>query len=217
MGADVGSGVGADVGAGVGAGAGTYMSFTVTKIVTIAQVMIATRPKIVLACIVRIVLNNIMIPTALKTGFAASNNDGEMSAIQTRLLALLALMIENSISNAIVYSTHAGIDEVDDVLMERALKVEALQFFDRDSLEEDVLELEKEILEMSDEDDDDEDEEDEEMSDDDGTMPPADLDADGVCRCDLCKRFETVDTDWKAWDVTDDPVKAFLKTHINDL
>ena len=164
-----------------------------------------------------------MIPTALKTGFAASNTDNEMSAIQTRLLALLALMIENSISNAIVYSTHAGVDEVDDALMERALKVEAIQFFDRDTLEDDVLELEKEILETSDEEDEDEDEDDEEdeMSegdDDDGdTLPPAEIDADGVCRCDLCKRFETVDADWKAWDVTGDPVKGFLKNHINNL
>jgi len=135
---------------------------------------------------------------------------------------LLALMIENSISNAIVHSVHTGIDEVDDALMERALKVEAYQFFDRDSLEEDVLELEKEILEMSDEEDEDDEDEDEmseddEGDDDDGTLPPAELDADGVCRCDLCKRFETVDADWKAWDVTDDPVKGFLKNHINNL
>ena len=165
-----------------------------------------------------------MIPTALKTGFAASNND-DVSAIQTRLLALLALMIENSISNAIVYSAHAGIDEVDDALMGRALKVEALQFFDRDSLEDDVLELEKEMSEMSDEEDEDEDDEDEddeedEMSeggDDDDTLPPPELDADGVCRCETCIRFETVDADWHAWDVTDDPVKGFLKNHINDL
>ena len=84
-----------------------------------------------------------------------------MNAIQTRLLALLALLIENSISNAIVYSTHAGVDEVDDTLMERALKVEALQFFDRDTLEDDVLELEEAMLEEDDmsEDDDDEDDE----------------------------------------------------------
>ena len=152
-----------------------------------------------------------MIPSAIKTGFAAGNcDDGVMSAIQTRLLALLALLIENSISNAIVYSSHAGIDEVDDALMERALKVEAFQFFDRDSLEDDVRELEEAILdeELSDDD--------AVMSDDD-TMPPAELDADGVCQCGLCKRFGTVETDWQAWDVTDDPVKAFLKSHINDL
>ena len=161
-----------------------------------------------------------MIPSTIKTGFAASNNNEDVSAIQTRLLALLALMIENSISNAIVYSTHAGIDEVDDALMGRALMIEAMQFFDRDSLEDDVLELEKEMSEMSDDEDlsEDEDDEDDEGGDDgDGTMPPAELDADGVCRCDLCRRFETVDADWHAWDVTDDPAKAFLKNHINDL
>ena len=106
-----------------------------------------------------------MIPSAIKTGFAAGNNDNEMSAIQTRLLALLALMIENSISNAIVFSTHAGIDEVDDALMESALKVEAFQFFDRDSLEDDVRELEEEILDMSDDEDDDEDEDEDDEDD----------------------------------------------------
>ena len=164
-----------------------------------------------------------MIPSAIKTGFAGNCDDG-VNAIQTRLLALLALLIENSISNAIVYSTHAGVDEVDDALMERALKVEALQFFDRDTLEDDVLELEEAMLEeeSSDDDDDDDDDavdddDDDGMSDDDGTMPSAELDADGVCRCDLCKRFGTVEMEWQDWDVTHDPVKEFLKNHINDL
>jgi hypothetical protein len=58
MGADVGSDVGADVGAGVGSDvgddAGTYRSFAATKIVAIEQVINATIPNIVLACIVRI-------------------------------------------------------------------------------------------------------------------------------------------------------------------
>ena len=163
-----------------------------------------------------------MIPSALKTGFAAINNNDEMSAIQNRLLALIALLIENSISNAIVYSTHAGVDEVDDALMKSALMVEALQFFDRDTLEDDVLELEDAILEedeMSDDDDDDDDgdDDDDDGDDDDGTMPSAELDDDGVCRCDLCKRFGTVEMEWQDWDVTHDPVKAFLKNHIDKL
>ena len=170
-----------------------------------------------------------MIPSAIKTGFAAGNCDDGVNAIQTRLLTLLALLIENSISNAIVYSSHAGVDEVDDALMKRALMVEAMQFFDRDTLEDDVLELEEAMLEdeSSDDDDDDDDddvddveelsEDDDVMSDDDDIMPPAELDADGVCQCDLCKRFGTVETDWQAWDVTGDPVKEFLKNHINNL
>ena len=162
-----------------------------------------------------------MFPTSIKTGFAAGNNDDEVSAVQTRLLALLALLIENSISNAIVYSAHTGIDEVDDALMRRALMVEAMQFFDRATLEDDVLELEEAILEEDDMSEDDDDEDDEDVmsddEDDEDTMPPTELDADGVCRCDLCKRFETVDTDWQVWDVIDDPVKAFLKSHIDKL
>ena len=158
-----------------------------------------------------------MIPSAIKTGFSAGNCDDGVNAIQTRLLALLALLIENSISNAIVYSTHAGVDEVDDTLMERALKVEALQFFDRDTLEDDVLELEEAMLEEESSDDDDDDDDDDDGDDDDDIMPSAEHDDDGVCRCDLCKRFGTVEMDWQDWDVVGDPVKEFLKKHINDL
>ena len=161
-----------------------------------------------------------MIPSAIKTGFSAGNCDDGVNAIQTRLLALLALLIENSISNAIVYSTHAGVDEVDDTLMERALKVEALQFFDRDTLEDDVLELEEAMLDDDDDDvgmSDDGDDDDDDGDDDDDIMPSAELDDDGVCRCDLCKRFGTVEMDWQDWDVVGDPVKEFLKKHINDL
>jgi len=175
-----------------------------------------------------------MIPQSIKTGFGdASNSQDEMTAFQTRLLALLALMIENSLSNAIVYSTHAGITEVDDALMKRALMVEAIQFFDRETLEEDVLELEESMLEMDEDElsefDEDEDEDEDELvegeeadkeadeeADDDG-FPPAERDGDGVCRCPLCKRFETIETDWDAWDVSTDAAKQFLKNHIDNL
>lgn len=169
-----------------------------------------------------------MIPKSIKTGFDASISQDEMTAFQTRLLALLALMIENSLSNAIVYSTHAGITEVDDALMKRALMVEAIQFFDRETLEEDVLELEEAMLEMSedelseaDEDEDElvegEDELVEEDDEDEDGLPPAERDGDGVCRCPLCKRFETIETDWDAWDVSTDAAKQFLKNHIDTL
>lgn len=167
-----------------------------------------------------------MFPSEVKTGFAACNNETEMSAFQVRLLALLALLIENSLTGAIVYSSHAGIEEVDDALMRNALMVEAMQFFDRDSLENDVFELEKEMVEidemseldeMSDDEEENEDEDGEEEGDDDDGLPPVELDADGVCRCEFCKRFKTVDADWETWDVADDPAKQFLRSHINNL
>ena len=37
------------------------------------------------------------------------------------------------------------------------------------------------------------------------------------CDCDVCESLRTVDDDWAQWDVAGDPVKQFLKDHINVL
>jgi len=37
-----------------------------------------------------------------------------------------------------------------------------------------------------------------------------------VCECDICSKMDAIDQVWESWDVSDDPVKFFLKQHVNN-
>jgi hypothetical protein len=37
-----------------------------------------------------------------------------------------------------------------------------------------------------------------------------------ICECDICKKMDNIDAIWEAWNVDDDPVKCFLKKHVNN-
>jgi len=189
-----------------------------------------------------------MVPDKIQSGFGQIDspaNSPEQDTLQTRLISLVVLMVEYSLTNAMTFAVHHEVEEVNDETMTRALKVEAMQFFERADLE---TELESVIDTMmsetimhgmgSDGDDVDDDGADgddaadgDDVDDDvdDGyrldemiEIPqndiPARVDADdGTCRCDTCRRFHTIDQDWDAWDVGDDPIKSFLQQHINAL
>lgn len=47
--------------------------------------------------------------------------------------------------------------------------------------------------------------------------PSMDTRTDGdVCECDICSKMDAIDEIWESWDVSDDPVKFFLKEHVNN-
>lgn len=188
-----------------------------------------------------------MIPDKIQSGFGQIDSPAispdEQDTIQTRLISLVVLMVEYSLTNAMTFAIHHDVEEVNDETMTRALKVEAMQFFERADLE---TELESVIDTMMSEtilhgmgsdgetDDDVADADGDDVVDDDVDddtsyrldemieIPrdelPERVDADdGTCRCNTCRRFHTIDPDWDAWDVADDPIKSFLQQHINAL
>jgi hypothetical protein len=198
-----------------------------------------------------------MIPNNLRTGFDATETPQELSAeqqaLQIRLVSLVVLMVEHSLTNAMTYAVHKDIKEVDDDVMRLALKVEAMRFFDRADLETDLDEIVKSLTAdgfESDPNDDPDDPDDPDGSDEsDATgvhdydaasdaesefdevmdevmdeieipadaLPEKRLDADGVCQCETCSKFHTIEEDWGAWNVEDDYIKSFLKSHIENL
>ena len=184
-----------------------------------------------------------MIPDKIQSGFGQIDspaNSPEQDTLQTRLISLVVLMVEYSLTNAMTFAIHHDVEEVNDETMTRALKVEAMQFFERAGLE---TELESVIDTMmsetilhgmgSDVETDDDGADGDDAADGDDVddayrmdemieIPQDDLpervDADdGTCRCNTCQRFHTIDQDWDAWDVGDDPIKSFLQQHINAL
>jgi len=56
------------------------------------------------------------------------------------------------------------------------------------------------------------------VEDDLGTQGPSlDTRTDGdICECDVCSKMNNIADIWDAWDVSEDPVKYFLKQHVNN-
>lgn len=189
-----------------------------------------------------------MIPNNLRTGFDATETPQELSAeqqaLQIRLVSLVVLMVEHSLTNAMTFAVHKDIKEVDDDVMRLALKVEAMRFFDRADLESDMDEIVKSLTgDGFESDTGSESSETSEMSDATGVhdfdaasdaesafdemmdeieipvdaLPEKRLDVNGLCQCETCSRFHTIEDDWAAWNVEDDHIKSFLKSHIENL
>ena len=106
----------------------------------------------------------------MKTGFDIFNNNENTDDSYLNILSLLTVFMENSISNAAIYTEHSGRKIVTSYDISLALKREVFEFLNTDNLESrakeilneytNELNIEDEEDEEDEEDDDDEDEED---------------------------------------------------------
>jgi hypothetical protein len=183
-----------------------------------------------------------MIPDKLQTGMVAIDSHdvgAEQFTFITKVMGLVLLLLKRAMILAGNVVKHRGGDTVGAEDVNQALMHEAMTFFDSETLEQD-LEAMVQMLEdsldcdidltdadaigehsdalienllddasraMSDSNDSDD------SSEDDGPRNPGDKE----CSCEMCAAVENVREAWDQWDVTDDPVKAFLKQHLDTI
>lgn len=173
-----------------------------------------------------------MIPDKLQTGFDMSGGGDELSAEQytflTNVIALFMVLVKRAMKSSATYVHHQGrnVVLVDDI--NNALKREAMILFELDDLESQVatmIETLEQTLDGEDEDIPLRDEGIAAVSDsiidtmlqdtveDIGEGPSPGKEAD-ECRCNDCLAIVQANETWETWDVSDDPVKTFLKSHI---
>jgi len=155
-----------------------------------------------------------MIPS-MRSGLLWNNTQSpEIELIQSKLLALVLLLVRKAATTAAIYCRHNGFPEVDTNHIKKALKFEAMRFFDCDNLEEEtdsILEsIGTECLEEPDG-----------MSsvlnamideiEDESLQEPV---PDTECDCDICYGLESVQERWEAYD-PDDDAKMFLKQQLD--
>jgi len=181
---------------------------------------------------------NKMIPEKLQTGMTAidSHEVGpEQYAFITKIMGLVLLLLKRAMILAGNVVKHRGGDTVGAEEVNQALMHEAMAFFDSETLEQDLEEMVAMLEEAIDEETDLSDADaigdhsdalienllddasramsDSNDSEGDGPRPPDDKE----CSCEMCAAVENVREAWDQWDVTDDPVKAFLKQHLDTI
>lgn len=155
-----------------------------------------------------------MIPT-MRTGLLWDQSQSpEIEMIQSKLLALVLLLVKKAATSAAVYCRHNAISEVDVIHIKNALKFEAMRFFDAENLEEETDTL----LESFDTNTIDEPEG---MAtvlsaiiddiEDECTSEPV---PDSECDCDICYGFGSIQERWNSYN-PEDPAKIFLKNQLD--
>lgn len=179
-----------------------------------------------------------MVPEKLQTGFSAIDSGdigAEQSAFIAKIMGLVLLLLKRAMILAGNVVKHRGGNVVGAADVNLALMHEAMTFFDSETLEQDLDEMVAMLEDSLDVDIDPSDAEaigehsdalidnlmdeaarampDDPQDSDDGPENPGSI----KCSCKMCAAIERVDEKWEEWDVTDDPVKAFLKHHLDTI
>jgi hypothetical protein len=151
------------------------------------------------------------LPETIRTGLGGGDNTDVMR-VQSKMMALVFLLVKKSATTAAIYCKHQGIPEVDVPHIRLALKHESMYFFDCDNLEAETDTVIDEIqswdktlsLDTSD------------ISDvldkmvDQVERDTRDEKTTLLCECDICQSMATVTEKWETYE-PDDAAKAFLK------
>jgi hypothetical protein len=161
----------------------------------------------------------------LRTGLAVPDEPKTLTSTQSRMMAMVLLLVKKAATTAAIYCRHQGIQEVDVSRIRRALKYESIEFFDAESLETETDAITKQIEAW-----------DASMLTDRGTSPETietvidklvdhveestqDEQAREACQCALCTAMQDIDERWAAYH-PEDEAKKFLKdqmTYIDSL
>ena len=185
-----------------------------------------------------------MIPDSIKTGFSATPDDEiprEIEELQQRITTIMMVLMKRALMTAATFVAHSGGTMVGPVDIANGIKFEATTFFDSEGLEEETEQMSEYIFGDHGEEEDsmEESEDDEDVEDDEDDMDPEKkrmidtfLDVVGdefeqaggevmthrtsgqECECRICHGMSHIEDVWNSWDVSEDPIKHFLKNHV---
>lgn len=145
----------------------------------------------------------------MRTGFDFVENVPRFAELDDDVAGIMRLFVEDAIRTACKYSEAKGIESIGEEVMRRALKYEAMHFFEREGLEERYVNLMNDETETSS--DDEEEEEDDLTASDDEAVNVADLSP--IKDADFCAAVDTATDRWDAWD-PQDPIQALIKRSV---
>jgi len=162
--------------------------------------------------------------------------------LQQKITSIMMVLMKRSLQSAATYVMHHGGTNVEAIHISKGIKLEATTFFDSDGLEDETEKMQETIFGDMDMITCEKEESDDEVisssSDDEDELDPEKMrivdtfvdtvgdefesaedimamKTDGeTCQCRVCKNIDTIDEVWASWDVSGDPIKAFLKHHV---
>ena len=149
----------------------------------------------------------------MRTGFNTLADEVSLeSALGPDVTAIMALFVEDATRSAGRYAEAKGIEEIGEEIMRRALKYEAMHFFESEGLEERYVEAVGDMM-RPDSSDEEEDDAASTTSCTSSTEHRDDEDVDSktaVSDLDFCAEVDRATCEWDAWN-PEDPIKAMIK------
>jgi len=166
------------------------------------------------------------IPSQIRTGMGNYElNNLEKEEIEINVTSMVMTFMSYAMKTSAMYVEHSKRKVITVRDIKRAMMLEVFLYFNRDDLEENLMEWRRDIIqdlqaqdlqaqdETEDETEDDTESEQEEETEE---YPETSVSDEEKCHCDLCQRINGIDEYWQTYNPTD-PLGKILKEHIDQM
>ena len=163
------------------------------------------------------------IPSQIRTGMGNYElNNLEKEEIEINVTSMVMTFMSYAMKTSAMYVEHSKRKVITVRDIKRAMMLEVFLYFNRDDLEENLMEWRRDIIQdlqaqdLQTQDDETEDEIEDETEDDTEEDPEICISDEEKCDCDLCQRINGIDEYWQTYNPTD-PLGKILKEHIDQM
>ena len=158
------------------------------------------------------------IPSQIRTGMGNYElNNLEREEIEINVTSMVMTFMSYAMKTSAMYVEHSKRKVITVRDIKRAMMLEVFLYFNREDLEENLMEWRRDIIQdLQAQDDDTESEQEDETEDETEEETETCISDEEKCDCDLCQRINGIDEYWQTYNPTD-PLGKILKEHIDQM
>jgi len=163
------------------------------------------------------------IPSQIRTGMGNYElNNLEKEEIEINVTSMVMTFMSYAMKTSAMYVEHSKRKVITVRDIKRAMMLEVFLYFNREDLEENLMEWRRDIIQdlqaqdLQAQDDDTESEQEDETEDETEEETETCISDEEKCDCDLCQRINGIDEYWQTYNPTD-PLGKILKEHIDQM
>ena len=157
------------------------------------------------------------IPSQIRTGMGNYElNNLEREEIEINVTSMVMTFMSYAMKTSAMYVEHSKRKVITVRDIKRAMMLEVFLYFNRDDLEENLMEWRRDIIQDLQAQDETEDETEEDTEEETEEDPETCISDEEKCDCDLCQRINGIDEYWQTYNPTD-PLGKILKEHIDQM
>ena len=159
------------------------------------------------------------IPSQIRTGMGNYElNNLEREEIEINVTSMVMTFMSYAMKTSAMYVEHSKRKVITVRDIKRAMMLEVFLYFNRDDLEENLMEWRRDIIQdlQAQDETESESEQEEDTEDETEEYPETSVSDEEKCDCDLCQRINGIDEYWQTYNPTD-PLGKILKEHIDQM
>ena len=158
------------------------------------------------------------IPSQIRTGMGNYElNNLEKEEIEINVTSMVMTFMSYATKTSAMYVEHSKRKVITVRDIKRAMMLEVFLYFNREDLEENLMEWRRDIIQdLQAQDDETESEQEDETEEETEEVTETCISDEEKCDCDLCQRINGIDEYWQTYNPTD-PLGKILKEHIDQM